>query len=242
MSNSATAPSGPDSVIISSNIDVAEIKGDSERSRSEGTHNAAVSSGLVDSRDGEGHGVRVALVSARTLSSGVSVGVSRCEMVPLFDVSEGLVVPSTLASVAASRAIKDLLLRQRVDPSSLDMCVSLDNSDGGISPTRSTSPLLSGGSVSASVVYGRRSPSLLQLLLVFFRGGGLNLGKVTGSIVLLGFILTEVSEEGNTVLNIGILVVSLGHLVNESSEVLQPKSSLSSGFVHPGVLPLEVTE
>ena len=66
----------------------------------------------------------MALVSAGSLSASISVGASRGKMIPLFDVSEGLVVPSSAAGVAPSRTVKDLLLRQIVNPSRPGMSVS----------------------------------------------------------------------------------------------------------------------
>jgi len=149
-------------------------------------------------------------------------------------------VPSTAARVSTSRTIQDLLLGEVVDSSSPDVSVSLNDSDGGIGPARSTASLVFGGSISASVVSRGRSPSFLQLLLVLNDLGCLS--HVSNSVVLLGLLLTQICEEGDTVLDLGIFVVSLGHLMDESPEVLQPKSSLSSGSVLPGVLPLEVAE
>jgi len=149
-------------------------------------------------------------------------------------------VPSTTARVSTSRAIEDLLLRQVVDSSSPDVSVSLNDSDGSVGPARTTASLVFGGSVSASVVGRGGSPSFLQLLLVLNDLGCLS--QVTNSVVLLGLLLTQISEESDAVLDLGIFVISLGHLMDESSEILQPKSSLGGGCVFPGVLPLEVAE
>jgi len=149
-------------------------------------------------------------------------------------------VPSSAARVSTSRTVEDLLFREVVDSSSPNMSVSLNNSDGGIGPAGSTAPLVFGGSISASMVGRRRSPSFLQLLLVLNDLGCLS--HVSNSVVLLGLLLTQICEEGDTVLDLGIFVVSLGHLMDESSEVLEPHSGLGGRSVLSGVLPLEVGE
>jgi len=149
-------------------------------------------------------------------------------------------MPSTTARVSTSRTIEDLLLGKVVDSSSPDVSVSLNDSDGGIGPARSTASLVFGGSISTSVVGRGRSPSFSELLLVLNDLGCLS--HVSNAVVLLGLLLTQICKEGDTVLDLGIFIVSLGHLMDESPEVLKPKSSLSGSFVLPGVLPLEVTE
>jgi len=149
-------------------------------------------------------------------------------------------VPSTATRVSTSRTIQNLLLGEVVDSSSPDVSVALNDSDGGVGPAGSTASLVFGGSISASVVGRGRSPSFLQLLLVLNDLGCLS--HVSNSIVLLGLLLAQICEEGDTVLDLGIFVVSLGHLMDESSEVLEPHSGLSSGSVLSGVLPLEVGE
>jgi len=84
--NSTTASSRPDSSVVSPDLNVAEVKSDSKRSGSEDAHETAVTSGLVDTANPERHGVGMTPVSARSLSSGISVGASRSEVVPLFNV------------------------------------------------------------------------------------------------------------------------------------------------------------
>ena len=48
MGSMTTAPSVPDSGVVSPDLNVAEVKSDSEGSRSEDGHKTAVTSGLVD--------------------------------------------------------------------------------------------------------------------------------------------------------------------------------------------------
>jgi len=84
--NSTTASSGPDSSVVSPDLNVAEVQSDSEGSRSEDGHETAVTSGLVDTANPERHGVGMTPVSARSLSAGISVGASRSQVVPLFDI------------------------------------------------------------------------------------------------------------------------------------------------------------
>ena len=47
MGSLAAAPSGPDPVIVSSDLDVAEVNGNSKGTGPESTHNTTVTSGLM---------------------------------------------------------------------------------------------------------------------------------------------------------------------------------------------------
>ena len=237
---------GPDSVPVSSEVDVPEVHGNSERTRVQSGGHISISSRLVHTSDFEGHGIPVAGLSARSLPVLVSVLASRSKVLLVLDDPESLVVPSSTAAVASSGAVKDLLLRKERLLSCLDMSPSLQHTGGGESPATSASVLVLSGGVPVFVI-GRTSLESLGSRCFWgrsfwgrsFRSWGSVISK---SVVLLSFSLSQISEEGYSVFNSIIFVVSLSHGSYKLSEVLQPHPGFLSVSVVSALSVLEVLE
>ena len=236
----------PDSIPVSSDVDVPEVHGYSERSRVQSGSHISVSSRLVHTSDFERHSILVAGSSARSLPVLVSVFVSRSKVLVVLDVSESLVVPSSAAAVASSGTVKDLLLRKERLLSSLDVSPSLQHTGGGESPATTASVLVFSGGVPVFVVsragleslgsWGFRSRS--------FRGRSFwgRSSVVSVSVVLLSLSLSQISKEGYSIFNTVIFVVSLSHGSDKLPEVLQSHPCFLSISVLSAFSVLEVLE
>ena len=180
----------------------------------------------------EGHSISVAGTSTRSLPVLISVLAGRSKVLVVFDVSQSFVVPSSSAVVAASGAVKDLLLRKEGFLSGFDVSPSLQHTDGSECPATSASVLVFSRVVSVLVA----SRAILKSLGSWsFRSRGIYLrswgGAVSKPVVLLSLSLSQISEESDSVFDSFVFVVSFCHVSDKLPEVLQP---------HPGFLSVSV--